>query len=601
MIKIIQDRVFSAFRARAVFLLFPALAGCPHDPGSAGAGGGSIVYCVAGAEDDGVIDIIVSGTAGEEGAAYTPGPGDGFVITVNGAELCRGTLVVSGGRWIFTDSEGREILTILRLEDGTLVIISDDIPGAAGAPYIYPKPADGPVSGVSGVTIDQEGVLLSPGGSAAFSATVDGAQGVRQEVAWAVRNNRSAGTAFSGGILTVAADETFDSPLTVLAISQADRSKFGAAAVGLLDVTVSPGTASVAQGGARTFSAKVTGTNDPAQEVVWSLAAPGGNEGTIITEEGTLIVAAGETAGELTVKAACTAAPAKYGTAAVTVINSLAAVTGVTVSPRTAEVALGGTRTFSAEISGTGNPDPRVKWKIDGADVKEGTVISDGGVLVVAADETAGQFTVRAVSVLNTGKDNTAAVTVSQVHATVDSVTVSPASAVVEQGASLVFSAASAGSHSPQQNVTWTIEESGRKAGTVISADGRLTVDWDEVLAVLTVKAVSALNPGKSGTAAVTVKQVPAAITGVTVSPASADVAAGSTRTFSATVTGTGRFAPDVVWSVTESGKKDGTDITAKGKLIVSQDEELTTLTVKATAVDNRNKSGTATVTVTRN
>jgi uncharacterized protein YjdB len=86
-------------------------------------------------------------------------------------------------------------------------------------------------------------------------------------------------------------------------------------------VTVSPATASVAKGGTQIFTATVAGTGSPAQSVTWTLS--GSNNGdTTISADGTIAVAATETAASLTVRATSTADGSKYGEATVTVTES---------------------------------------------------------------------------------------------------------------------------------------------------------------------------------------------------------------------------------------------------------------------------------------
>ena len=82
-------------------------------------------------------------------------------------------------------------------------------------------------------------------------------------------------------------------------------------------VTVSPAAASVQQGGTQQFTASVTGENSPAQTVTWTVR--GGKEGTTITTDGLLTVAADETATTLTVVATSTQDQSKSGEATVTV------------------------------------------------------------------------------------------------------------------------------------------------------------------------------------------------------------------------------------------------------------------------------------------
>ncbi len=93
--------------------------------------------------------------------------------------------------------------------------------------------------------------------------------------------------------------------------------------------------------------------------------------------------------------------------------------------------------------------------------------------------------------------------------------------------------------------------------------------------------------------------EIPPSITEVTVTPATATLQPGSTRQFTATVSGTGNYNHTVTWSVS-GNHSTGTSITDDGLLTVGSDETAdTTLTVTATATGDGAKIGTATVTVT--
>ena len=82
-------------------------------------------------------------------------------------------------------------------------------------------------------------------------------------------------------------------------------------------VTVNPTDATVLKGATQAFTATVTGNNNPPQTVTWTVT--GGVSGTSIATNGTLTVAANETAATLTVKAASTIDTTKSATATVTV------------------------------------------------------------------------------------------------------------------------------------------------------------------------------------------------------------------------------------------------------------------------------------------
>jgi len=84
-------------------------------------------------------------------------------------------------------------------------------------------------------------------------------------------------------------------------------------------VTVDPATPNVVKGGNITFTATVTGTNNPAQTVTWSIDQTNKNTGTAINANGELTVAATENLTSLTVRATSTVDTTKSGTATVTI------------------------------------------------------------------------------------------------------------------------------------------------------------------------------------------------------------------------------------------------------------------------------------------
>jgi hypothetical protein len=87
----------------------------------------------------------------------------------------------------------------------------------------------------------------------------------------------------------------------------------------------------VAKGNTQTFSATVTGTNSPSQEVTWSVANKN-SAGTGISGGGILTVASDETAASLTVRAASVVDGTKSGTAAVSVVSGTKDITGFSIN-----------------------------------------------------------------------------------------------------------------------------------------------------------------------------------------------------------------------------------------------------------------------------
>lgn len=85
----------------------------------------------------------------------------------------------------------------------------------------------------------------------------------------------------------------------------------------------------------------------------------------------------------------------------------------------------------------------------------------------------------------------------------------------------------------------------------------------------------------------------------VTVSPATASVAKGASKVFTATVAGEGAVSNGVLWSVAgSSAVKAGTKIDENGNLTIASNETNTALTVTATSKQDGTKTGTAAVTI---
>jgi len=182
-------------------------------------------------------------------------------------------------------------------------------------------------------------------------------------------------------------------------------------------VTVSTdpaGITTVEQGKTLKFTAKVEGTNSPAQTVTW--AVTGGVEGTAIDTAGVLTAAAAEVVGtKLTVTATSTVDKGQKGTLEVTVVEEGAiTVDTVTVAPATysAMQSVGGTQQFTATVTGTGSPAQTVTWALDGT--LTGVSISDAGLLTVLPTAAIGTVKVKATSTVDTTKSGEATVTVTE-------------------------------------------------------------------------------------------------------------------------------------------------------------------------------------------
>src|SRR6266566_1759738 len=219
-------------------------------------------------------------------------------------------------------------------------------------------------------------------------------------------------------------------------------------------------------------------------------------------------------------KVAATSNPGNLSdTATVTVSGCTVPVASVSVSPASATVAAGQSVQLTAtpkDANGTPLSGRTVTWSSNNTSVAIADV--NGNVTAIAP----GSATITATS---EGQSGTAAITVTNVP--VNSVTVTPASASIQQGQTVQLTATpkdANGNALSGRVVTWsssnTSVASVNTGGFVTSsAAGSATI--------------TAASEGKSGTSAITVTSVPVA--SVTVSPAPASVPAGQTLQLTAT------------------------------------------------------------------
>jgi hypothetical protein len=236
----------------------------------------------------------------------------------------------------------------------------------------------------------------------------------------------------------------------------------------------------------------------------------------------------------------------------------------VSVSPSTATVKQGAAQQFTATVTGTTTTG--VTWKVS---TGGGTVSTSG---LYTASTTAGTYTVTATSKADTTKNATATVTVPAV-----TISISPTTANINQKATQQFTGTVGGA--ANIGITWTVVPA-TGAGTV-STSGLYTAP--ATLGSFKVRATSQAKTTVFAEAVVTVPDVT-----VSISPATATVAQGTTQAFTATVTGAANSG--VTWTASS-----GT-ITAAG--VYTAPSTAGTYTITAKSITNTSKTTTATVTV---
>jgi uncharacterized protein YjdB len=273
-----------------------------------------------------------------------------------------------------------------------------------------------------------------------------------------------------------------------------DSSKKGTATItvtaapAINSVTVSPSTASVAQGGSKNLTATVDAVGGVATTVTWT-SSDITNKVTA-NSSGKVTVAADAALGDYTITATSTFNISKKGTATITVTAMPPAVNSVIVTPSIASVEQGGSKQLTATVDAVGGAATTVTWTSSNAKM---TVDSAGNVSV-AADATPSDYTITATSTVDSSKKGTATITVTAAPA-INSVTVSPSTASVVQGGSKQLTASVDAVGGAATTVTWTSSDD----NVVVYSTGNVTVAADTTPGDYTIAATSAVNSGKKG------------------------------------------------------------------------------------------------------
>ncbi|MGC2196854.1 MAG: hypothetical protein WA628_19425 [Terriglobales bacterium] len=404
------------------------------------------------------------------------------------------------------------------------------------------------------------------GATQQFTANVKGA--TNTAVTW---STAGPGTNNTSGLYTSPATLTTPASATVTATSQADTTKSGTATVTIPAVTVSvlPKVSGVILGATQQFTASVTNATNTA--VTWTMSGPGGVDSTgLYTAPVSLTTPA-----TATVRAASQADPSK----SMSITFAIPAVT-VGISPANPTVILGATQQFTASVGNAINT--AVSWSMTGV----GKLSSSGLYNAPSTLSTPSSATVMATSLVDPTKSVTTTVTIPAVG-----VTVAPPTISLNGGDKQTFTATV--TNATDKTVMWNLTGLG-----TLSASGAYTAATVvPSQQTATVQATSNADPGKSGSAIVTLIPV-----SVSVSPSPVTVPINATQQFAAAVSGTTNKL--VAWSVTGTGCSGDDCGTINSSGLYAAPDSIPnppTVTVTATSAADPTKAGTAAVTITDN
>jgi hypothetical protein len=358
-------------------------------------------------------------------------------------------------------------------------------------------------------------------------------------------------------------------------------------------ITVSPASATVADGATKQFSATAFDqfghalTTQPT--FAWSLASGGSN----ISSTG-LYTAPSSGTGTDTVRAIVGTVT---GTAGVT-FNGPPVINSITADGQNPDTVAGSTSQLAVSATDPGGFALNYSWSVmsgpSGVSFTNNTASSTG-----ASFTQAGSYVFKVTVTDSLGSSSTATVNVT-VNQTVTTITVSPTSATVADGATQQFSATAFDQFShaltTQPAFAWSLAS----AGTNISSTGLYTAPAtgsgnDTVQA--TVGTVT-------GTASVTFTGAPPVISSITADGQNPDTVAGTTSLLAVSASDPGGFGLGYSWSATSgpSGVSfTNNTITTTGDTITANFTQAGSYVFQVTVTDSQGSSSSATVNVTVN
>jgi hypothetical protein len=480
------------------------------------------------------------------------------------------------------------------------------------------------------VSVSPKSATVATNATQKFTATVNN-DSTHQGVTWSLTQNGVGCTSTCGTLSAVSTASgtatTYTAPssaptvtsVTITATAVADSTQSASATIGIrgVGVSISPASAAVPVGGTQQFAATLT--NDVGNKgVTWTL-----------TQNGTACApACGSVSPQNTSSGAKTTYTAPNSPLTVTLTatsvadpnqsaSALVTVQAIAVTPLTANVPVAGTQQFTATLVSTLSSQG-VTWSL----TQNGMACSPGCGSVSPATTNSGSPTtytgptslpalptviITATSMADSSQSASATITLEGV-----TVSVTPTFANVPVNGTQPFTATVANDVS-KKGVTWSLTQNGMdcsptcgKISATSSASGSpITYTAPGSPMTVTLTAASVADTNETVFATIVVQAI-----AVSVSPTAANVSAGLTTRFTATVTND-VSSKGVTWILTQSGTTScspgcGTispTSTATGVATTYTAPKTVpnpaTVTLTATSVTDTSKSATATITVT--
>ena len=523
-------------------------ASCPVTVVAKGDAVESVEFDVTAAEvvEGGTVKITV--TISPEGAAgktVTWTSSDSSIATVDASGLVS---ALKAGTVVITAScEGKEASC-------TITITSEKVP-------------------VTGVSVAPATLSLVVGEKGELTATVAPENATEKGVTWSSDDSSVATVDENGQVTAVAKGQATITATTV------DGNKKAACAVTVTEsevpdvpvtsVTMSKKSLTLTEGDTGTLTATVKPDNATDKTVTWTTSKK-----SVATVDQNGVVTAVK-AGSATITATC---GGKKATCTVTVKSKVIAVTGVSLSPETVSLNIGGTAALTATVSPSNATNKSVTWSSDKESV---ATVSDSGVVTAVA---AGSATIT-VTTVDGAKTATCAVTVKENAVPVTSVSLSPATLSLVEGDTETITVTVSPSNATDNTVTWSSDYPNVAS---VDQEGKVTAISEGSTVI---RVVSNDGSNKKAICAVTVYAKVVKVTGVSVAPETLTLTEGASASLKATVAPANATDKSVTWS---SSDKTVATVNSSGRVTAVA---AGSATITVTTVDG-GKTATCAVTV---
>jgi uncharacterized protein YjdB len=292
-----------------------------------------------------------------------------------------------------------------RAEGTATITVTTQDGGKTTTCNVTVTPAAAPKVAVIGVTLNEDEIEIAEGHTAFLTATVAPANASNKKVTWESSDESKATVTVNAatGVATVRGGAEGTATVTVTTADGGfeETCEVTVIYVAVASVTLSRDALPLTAGSTATLAATVLPANATNKKVTWESSDESKATVTVNTATGVATVR-GVAVGEASITVTSNIDSTKTDSCTVTI--SPVAVTGVTLTPTTLSMAVGGSKTFTANVLPANATNKTVTWESNApgvATVEDGTVtgVAVGTATITVTTEDGGKTATRNVSV----------------------------------------------------------------------------------------------------------------------------------------------------------------------------------------------------------